>query len=332
MIWSKDEINYLVENYSNTKNEELSKKLKRSIASISNMAGRLKLKKSKEHKSKMISLRNKSFGRDLNDSFVKKIALKYTNKSEFKSNDPSCYSYANKNGIMDEICSHMLIQSFSKPQLICKFIFDKILGVESSYNNRKIIPPYELDIYYHDLKIAIEYNGKYYHNSMDNTELKKDMCNDLGILLIVLNETSRSYEKDIKKSITDVLPIINKHINKNIKNDVVYNIEVTNNVYERIYSHETFFRISQKYDTLSDFRTSETRIYAKICKLGLLDKYTSHMKRKTKKWNNESIKEEVSKYVYLQDFIDNSKGCYLHVYRFDKKYLIKHLKYKKKNI
>lgn len=60
-------------------------------------------------------------------------------------------------------------------------------------NSRKVIPPNEIDIYLPDLKLAIEFNGSYYHAVENGTEadyhLKKSIsCRDSGIRLIHIYE------------------------------------------------------------------------------------------------------------------------------------------------
>lgn len=83
--------------------------------------------------------------------------------------------------------------------MICKYIFDTLIDDECEYNSRRIIKPYELDIYYPSYKLAIEYNGKLWHkNENDNTNLKIKMCNNLNIHLIIIKENNRRYEEDIK--------------------------------------------------------------------------------------------------------------------------------------
>lgn len=60
-------------------------------------------------------------------------------------------------------------------------------------NSRKIISPNELDVYLPDLKLAIEFNGSYYHAIENGTDidyhLKKSIsCRDKGIRLIHIYE------------------------------------------------------------------------------------------------------------------------------------------------
>ena len=91
-------------------------------------------------------------------------------------------------------------------------------------NSRDIIPPYELDIYIPDKKIAIEYNGVIWHSEKfgknKNYHLTKtELCEKQGIRLIHIFEDEWLEHEDIVKSklkemldINDNLPRINtKH-------------------------------------------------------------------------------------------------------------------------
>ena len=72
----------------------------------------------------------------------------------------------------------------------------KTLGVVFESNNRQVIKPLELDIWIPDYKLAIEFNGKYYH-SLDGTEPpqfkfkhrdKFERCQEAGISLLQIDE------------------------------------------------------------------------------------------------------------------------------------------------
>lgn len=72
-------------------------------------------------------------------------------------------------------------------------------------NTRKVIQPYELDIYIPEKSVAIEYNGVYYHcddvKGKDYHLKKTERCEELGIRLIHIFETEWHEHKDICKSI-----------------------------------------------------------------------------------------------------------------------------------
>ncbi len=78
-------------------------------------------------------------------------------------------------------------QNYSKNESnllnFCKQYFNNI-----ETHKRDLIPPYEIDIYIPDIKLAIEFNGVHWH-SINNKETgyhlnKTKMCNKLGVRLI----------------------------------------------------------------------------------------------------------------------------------------------------
>ena len=78
------------------------------------------------------------------------------------------------------------------------------IDIETS--NRMIIPPLELDIVIPDKKIAIEYNGIYWHSERRGKDRhyhlnKYNRCKDAGYRLIQVWENEWTLKKDIVKSI-----------------------------------------------------------------------------------------------------------------------------------
>lgn len=114
-----------------------------------------------------------------------------------------------RNGI--EICKicnpPKLSNQYSYGELeVLKFV-KSIYCDEIITNSRKIIPPYEIDIYIPKLKIAIEFNGVYYHSSNHSSKnnnyhkMKSDMCKKLGIHLIHIWDYEWVKKCDIFKSV-----------------------------------------------------------------------------------------------------------------------------------
>lgn len=73
-------------------------------------------------------------------------------------------------------------------------------------NKRNVIPPYELDIYIPEKKVAIEYDGLYWHSTKNlkdkNYHLNKTkMCEEKGIRLIHIFSDEWMYKKEIVESI-----------------------------------------------------------------------------------------------------------------------------------
>lgn len=77
-------------------------------------------------------------------------------------------------------------------------------------NTRKVIYPKELDIYIHKKKLAIEFDGLFWHSSYDNEselklksihKIKTDNCEKKDIQLLHIFENEWIYKKDIWKSV-----------------------------------------------------------------------------------------------------------------------------------
>jgi hypothetical protein len=330
--WTTSEINYLKENYHNTSNLKLAEYLNISIDFIQRCAYKLKLKKSNEYHKNMMTERNKSMGRDLSFEKLTEIALKYKSRGEFQNNDSSAYSVAIRSGWLDQICSHMISQSYSIPQLILFKIISIILNDKNlMYNTRQIIKPYELDVYSKKYNIAFEYNGKGWHLENDNDNKKQLLCINKNIKLIYIIENNRNYINDVKTQLIQKLNEINEYCNLNILENDIVNDEILNNyIHDNIIDEETIIKIINKYTLYHDFIKNEQSLYAKLLKLKKLDYYTKDLIKAHVNWNLENVNEEISKYVYLDDFIKNSSGCYIYIKRYNLKCDIDKLIYKRK--
>lgn len=322
--WTEDQIKMLENLYPNNNNEYISEVLCKSKSSISNMSFRLGFKKTMDYRSNSQSKRNKNRTRNLNFENLEKISSKYKSRSEFQKMDSSAYSTARKMGILNIICDHMIMKSFSIPQMIllkiCKYLFK----CEIIYNDRKSIKPYELDILIPEYKISFEYNGKYWHE--DDVIDKVKMCESIEILLININENNRNYDIDIKNQLYKQIGEVNSHCMLNISKDDIYQIE-TSSVYQNLYNKEEARLLCLKYDDISIFKKENKKLYHILQKSKILEEYTSHMKKKIK-WNLKLAESEVKKYEKISDFIEMSTGCYLFIKRNNLEYLLSNLQYK----
>ena len=218
------EIENLIKDFPINKNADLINKYKINLSELDRIRSFFKLKKDADWaltvKRDIVIERNKNIGRDLSYEFLKQEALKYETKVEFQIKDPSAYATANRLGIMDEITKHMVNVSFSIPQIITRQITEYIFKQKCEYNTRKIISPYELDIYFPNLNLAFEYDGKGWHEN--DTIDKISLCKSKNILLIKLKERSRRYTEDIKNYLIENLELINKWCNTCItKSDII---------------------------------------------------------------------------------------------------------------
>jgi len=120
--------------------------------------------------------------------------------------------------VNNDILSKRIFKYNTNPCIICNKIssgssieedfYEYILSIydgEIIRNSRKIINPYEIDIYLPDKKIAFEFNGIYWHN-FDNRgdsyhKIKYEKCFNNDIQLIQIWEDDWRFKKDIVKSI-----------------------------------------------------------------------------------------------------------------------------------
>jgi hypothetical protein len=320
--WSEDEIIFLKKNYSDMFNSELCKILNRTEQSIYVKANKLGLNKSKSHKSKCISKRNKMVGRDLNTDTLSSIAKKYKTKSEFQKNDPAAYSTSIRKGILNEICSHMVSKSFSIPQLILKDIVSKLYKTDNViYNDKKTLKPYEIDVYLPDYNLGFEYNGKGWHINNLRDKLKNELSFLNKISLITITENNRDYETDIKNQL--IFNIENLKIKTSVEE--ISNI-VIDNPYTKIYDVNDLIKIAESYNDFRDFYKNEQSVYVKISKLGLIDESTKHMCCRRKKRELNEVIEKINKYQYLNELITKDYGTYLYVKKNKLEYLLLGLK------
>ena len=119
-------------------------------------------------------------------------------KNEFTYNFPNGRWVNNENSI----CPYCTVGGSRPEHSIFTFIRD--LKLQCIKHNRKFIRPYELDIVVPEAKLAIEFNGVYWHS--DDTKdkyyhrIKTDKCLEQGIQLIHIFEDEWRYKKDIVKS------------------------------------------------------------------------------------------------------------------------------------
>ena len=111
----------------------------------------------------------------------------------------------NKNGDnICTICNSVFGKNTSKEEKeVLGFIQDSYTG-EIITNTKSIINPMELDIYLPELKLAIEFNGLYWHSEFNKDKYyhlnKTEECNKLGVQLIHIWEDNWVYKQDIVKS------------------------------------------------------------------------------------------------------------------------------------
>ena len=113
------------------------------------------------------------------------------------------------------ICNPIGIKYSNSEYNLLQFIKENYNG-EIIKNSRKIIKPYELDIFLPNLNLAFEYNGLWWHNELykdkNYHKTKSDLCDKNNIQLIHIWEDNWIYKQDIVKSM--ILNKLGKTLNK----------------------------------------------------------------------------------------------------------------------
>jgi hypothetical protein len=107
-------------------------------------------------------------------------------------------------GTICTICNPIGQSSTSSQEIVLKELLNN-LNIVYIENDRSILKPRELDIYIPSHKLAIEFNGLYWHSEKykdDKYHLNKTLeCNQNGIQLLHIFEDEWLYKRDIVESI-----------------------------------------------------------------------------------------------------------------------------------
>ena len=98
-------------------------------------------------------------------------------------------------------------------EMLLEYNFGKVI-----YNDRKVLDGLELDIYYPELSIAIEYQGNYWHSlqkTIINDKRKKKLCKEKGIKLIEV------WDDDFLKNSQSISENIYNKINDKVKHKTI---------------------------------------------------------------------------------------------------------------
>jgi hypothetical protein len=183
------------------------------------------------------------------DKELEESAKKYNSRVEFLEMEPNAYRASQMRGtkFMHQICKHM-IKRYSTPQLACKLIMEQLLKCSCLYDTRKIIPPYEIDVYFEKYLLAIEFNGSHWHNKPEvkiRDNKKKILCESKNITLININESSNDYITDVKSQIIQNLKQINHVCKTDIKDCDVWNVDCSD-IHRQIFDYTDLDIISHK--------------------------------------------------------------------------------------
>ena len=307
-------VKYIIKNFATETKKSIVDRLRCKLGTVTSVAKYYELTKDldsvKKRHSEILTERNKRLGRDITPELVRQEAIKYNSKREFYYKDPSLYSAANRLGIMEEVSEHMVTIAFSIPQIISRQITEYLFKQKCEYDTRKIISPYELDVYFPELKIAFEYDGKGWHQNDQVDKVK--LCEEKGIYLITLFERSRKFKEDIQKHLIENLKEINSWCGTEITKEQILLFDEPVD-FPKLFSDEE----------LELLRGNEVA-YLRKNHLNLYNRYTKYnpdnidFKKSYKdvtRWDEESVIKEINKYTSKGELLKDNAGCYQVIYK-----------------
>lgn len=239
----------------------------------------------KKNRSERQAVINKTIlGRDLSPEKIKELAKHYHHRSVFARKDYSAYSTAQKQGILDEVCAHMVKGiSFNYPQTllleICKELFPNEL---IRYNDRTAIHPLELDIFIKNKSLAFEYDGVNFHLNNGLDEKKDLICKEAGIDMYRIREVCK---KDPYPHIVEQLIRYGFDCSK-LDKEIIVNRTIASAI-----SLEEMEEIAKRYTSLTEIWKKEQRVCKMMKACGVFEKFTSHFIPKCKSYTKQEILE-----------------------------------------
>ncbi len=309
--YTKDDIINIYRNCE-TKTEFLNKGLKKAVKFYN-------LKLEIDEYFDNISQNNKIIHKESTIKEIDENINKYSSISEFRKNKPELYYYWN----LWKLPSPYIKQKISIPQLLITIFYEFMFDEKCFKNYRKILNGKELDIYFNNLKIAIEYNGWYWHkNRVDDDIMKQKLCADRGILLFIIQEPYNNAfsNRDIllefvKNNFKQNVKIIEKFINKKIDSDRLEQFEIDEMLLlKEVFSHKDIQRIIDTCDRYSKLKTDYNKIWQYLLRNKLL-----HLVEPVKKRDYIYMeKHEFIKYI-LRTFTNYTEFSKHKVYQLARK-------------
>lgn len=224
-----------------------------------------------------------------NKEKCKTEALKYKNRSEFKSKSASAYIIAHKNNWINDICSHMIYRGNLVKR--CLYVY------EFTDNYAYIGLTYDINIrnQYH---INNPKSCVFNHIKINNNYIFKQLTDYLNI----------EYIKNLE----------NIKIQEYKKNGWFMLNSISGGGVGGSTIKLTFEKCKEealKYTTKKEFMNNSHSAYLKSTRNNWLDEICSHMKNIRTTWTKEKCQDEALKYNNKTDFRKNSRIIYDYSYR-----------------
>ena len=261
-------------------------------------------------------------------SYFKQCASNCKTIKDLNIQHKGIYNKIKRYGLEDICLNHMISTKQSRPQKICQNILEQLLNKISLYNNRKILKnQLELDIFFPDYNLAMEYDGSYWHKNKDRDDLKNKICEDMGIALIRIIEPIGGFYNNtdkcvyfIKQEIIKNIDIINKKSNNDFTVEDIEKINVNfDKILNELYDVNDIMYATTQCTTYAQFERNYNKYYEYLRRNKMLNLLAHLPKKQIIDWKNKSdddiINLVMTKYVKYIDFIKDRKLYDISIYR-----------------
>ena len=181
---------------------------------------------------------------------LKELSLTYTHQRDFILNEKRAYEYAQKIGVLNDICSHMV-------KTRNQSTYDEMLVEAKKYTNIRDFKENSKTIYYKSKRLGIISEITLHMRNGRPTRFNYEL---------VQNEakkynTRAEFQKKSRSEYTHALK-------KGILNDICSHMKIMKNNW----SIEDIFEISKQYDSLINLKKGNNSVYYKAVKLGITNK------------------------------------------------------------
>jgi len=266
---------------------------------------------------------------------VSDVAKKYNRLQDFRTQDNGAFQWAQKNGVLNQITSHMTRDRFpiTREQILdlltgYENLSDFIKDYPNEYRRAKnnnwedLFDGMTRDRENWTVEKIQDLAKKYeFPNDFKKNEPKAyGRARKLGILQDVTSHMGRKQETWTKEKIFKISEPYSQE--KDFQNDfpnavtAAKRLGIWDQVKEKLtpsyksWTYEEVAKIAKKYNNRSDFRFSDSSAYHAATYHGWIDDVTKHMEDKYEKWTKEKVWLEAQKYKSRREFELNSKRAY----------------------
>lgn len=246
-----------------------------------------------------------------------KIAKKYNSRWDFQQNDRGAYLYSRRNGILEEVCSHMKDQKINWESLSLKDKKTKIKEIANKYVTKNEFKKNDQYV----VKLAKSISESFYQSicshmikppPSNQKRSEKDIVREIKRLRGIQYKEFRMNHKPLYDAfirLKNKNPILAKKLMKNFSGTIKTQKNEVRTVY---WTKERVHQEALLYNRRVDFKNGNKTAYNAAFKFKIIDHVCSHMisNKESLRIANErkNKKKEIGSKIKFQEILEYSKG------------------------